>query len=654
MTAIFAMRTALRRQIAKLLHGAATRSPKGCIAAALLGVSTSVLAQAITFDSATGIVNIPSVRVGGDTYVNVTLKITDPASYSFALQGATLQTPPGPAIATYDGASAILTLPSVAVGTATYLGVTLLNTGSYNFRLQTATEQSPPTACGSGGCSVAGPSGVGLTVPAGAIAQSTGIAITAVSAGTPELPSALTPAGQKFAFTPHGTMFAQPVTITVPFDPGQVPAGATPALYKTNAQWAWEPVAGSVVSGNSMSGQVTSFSYVVVGFAPPTVVVGPRIAAGNRRAFARNAKDQLYAWGWDFSEGLGNGTTTADVYSPLASPITDARTVATGSSSQHALAVLAGGGLGQGLDGVWGWGSNGAGQLGDGSKTNRATAVRMVDAGGSPITDAKAVAAGFLHSLVLLKNGTVLATGRNLHGQLGDGFATDVDRIRAAPVTGLSDVVAIAAGGDLSIALRADGTVWTWGDNRLGQLGIGSTDFQRDVPMKVDGLPTITAIAAGGGFGLALATNGELWAWGYNFSGELGDGSSVTSRNVPGKVSIAGKVTAMSGGLQHALALRDDGTVWAWGANVLGEVGVETQPLPLQQVRTPAQVSNLSGIREISAGYALSLAIDSNGDLWSWGGNLQGELGLGTKYNDPVNPGPRQYTTPQKVNLNLN
>jgi alpha-tubulin suppressor-like RCC1 family protein len=256
--------------------------------------------------------------------------------------------------------------------------------------------------------------------------------------------------------------------------------------------------------------------------------------------------------------------------------------------------------------------------------------------------------------LVLLKNGTVLATGRNLHGQLGDGFATDVDRIRAAPVPGLSDVIAIAAGGDLSMALRADGSVWTWGDNRLGQLGIGSTDFQRDVPTKVGGLPTITAIAAGNAFGLALATNGELWAWGYNFSGELGDGTTVTSRNVPGKVPIAGKVTAMSGGLQHALALLDDGTVWAWGANVLGEVGVETQPLPLQQVRTPAQVSNLSGIREISAGYALSLAIDSNGDLWSWGGNLHGELGLGTKYNDPVNPGPRQYTTPQRVNLNLN
>jgi uncharacterized delta-60 repeat protein len=132
---------------------------------------------------------------------------------------------------------------------------------------------SGPTLIGATGGTVAGPLGAQVVVPAGALAQGTAIAVAQTSTGAPALPAGITAFGQTFAFTPHGTSFTTPVTISVPFDPANVPAGTTPALYKTNAaQSAFELVAGATVSGGVMSGQVTGFSYAVVATPPKNSV----------------------------------------------------------------------------------------------------------------------------------------------------------------------------------------------------------------------------------------------------------------------------------------------------------------------------------------------------------------------------------------------
>ncbi len=268
----------------------------------------------------------------------------------------------------------------------------------------------------------------------------------------------------------------------------------------------------------------------------------------------------------------------------------------------HSLALLADGT-------VWAWGNNVWGQLGDGTRISRSTPVQVVGPGGEgflsdiiAIAAASALSSGvrFGHSLALKADGTVWAWGYNGQGQLGDGTTTE--RTTPVQVVGLTDVVAIAAGigpesdadraSGWSLAVKADGTVWAWGDNTYGKLGDGTTT-SRSTPVQVVGpggagfLTDVIAVAAGGGntpftgggvgHSLALKADGTVWAWGYNLQGQLGDGTT-THRNTPvqvvgpGGIGVLSEITAIAagGGSQpggHSLALKADGTVWAWGNN---------------------------------------------------------------------------------------
>ena len=178
------------------------------------------------------------------------------------------------------------------------------------------------------------------------------------------------------------------------------------------------------------------------------------------------------------------------------------------------------------------------------------------------------------------------------------------------------------------------GTVLAWGDNVDGQLGNG-TFTTSNTPVEVSGLTGVTAIAAGGAFNhhsLALKSDGTVWAWGYNGGGELGNGT-YTDNNTPVEVNGLSGVTAIAGGGFHGLALKSDGTVWAWGYNVSGQLGNGTNTTS----NTPVQVSGLSGVAAIAGGDIHSLALKSDGTVWAWGYNLDGELGNGT-YTDSNTP----------------
>jgi YD repeat-containing protein len=308
------------------------------------------------------------------------------------------------------------------------------------------------------------------------------------------------------------------------------------------------------------------------------------LAAGDNHSLALTADGHVWAWGYNGYGQLGRGTTTnsqvpAQVLTAAGQPL--AGIVAIGSGAGYGLALAADGT-------VWAWGENGSGQLADGTTTNRTLAQQVRDANGAPLVGIRAIAAGDDHVLALKADGRVLAWGYNGYGQLGDNTTTARTRARMVLDDGyraLTGIVAIAAGGNQSLALGSDGYALAWGSNGYGQLGDGSTT-NRYLPQWVvdaDGfpLPGVAAIAAGQNHSLALEVGRRLLGWGRNDQGQLGDGSWTDRRWAAAVVDADGhqpsEVQVIAAAGSHNLALRADATLLGWGDNGYGQVGDGTQ-----------------------------------------------------------------------------
>ena len=230
------------------------------------------------------------------------------------------------------------------------------------------------------------------------------------------------------------------------------------------------------------------------------------------------------------------------------------------------------------------------------------------------------IAAGSYYSLALKSDGTVWTWGSNLFGELGNESLNNSNT--PVQVSGLSGIIAISTGLDHSLALKSDGTVWAWGDNSYGEFG-NDTSINSDTPVQVSGLAGVVAISAGSDYSLALKSDGTVWAWGDNLFGELGN-NSTTNSDTPLQVSGLSGITAISAGLAHSLALKKDGTVWGWGSGLTGAVsGLFSEILKTfsqgfssgapnnmgNPVLTPVQVSNLTSVTAIAAGSDFNLAI---------------------------------------------
>jgi alpha-tubulin suppressor-like RCC1 family protein len=322
-------------------------------------------------------------------------------------------------------------------------------------------------------------------------------------------------------------------------------------------------------------------------------------------------KYSAVAWGQNLLRQLGNGS--ANSLSSVPVPVSGLSFVtATAAGGVHSLGLLANGT-------VVAWGGNSFGQVGDGT-----TVVKEVPVAVGGLTGVKAIAAGGNHSLALLQNGTVVAWGDNESGQLGTGNTTDSEV--PVPVKGLAGVRAVAAGANHSLALLSSGTVVAWGENESGQLGTGSTKSST-VPVAVKGLTGVTEVSAGGEFSLALLNNGTVDAWGSNQFGQLGNTAvEEPASTLPVRVGTLTGVSEIAAGATHGLALLSNTTVMAWGQDSFGEIGNGT--IQTRQ-ETPVEVSALSGVTAISAGRQDSVALLSSGTAMTWGINQWGTLGDG-------------------------
>ena len=423
-----------------------------------------------------------------------------------------------------------------------------------------------------------------------------------------------------------------------------IPANASEGSYTYKAQvWA----GGQAISDLS-GGQV--FTVTCNGGGTPNVnsCAMACIATGRKHSLTLKLNGTVWAWGYNYYGQLGDGTTTSR-HTPIQVKGPDGEgyltdVIAVSAGYDHSLALK--------RDGtVWAWGDNYEGNLGDGTTTMHDAPVQVKGPNGEGyLTDVIAIA-GYTHSLALKRDGTVWAWGANYEGHLGDGTTTS--RHTPVQVKGpggegyLTDVIAVSAGDDFSLALKRDGTVWAWGVNYNGQLGDGTTT-ERHTPVQVKGpggegyLTDVIAVSAGDDFSLALKSDGTVWAWGYNGNaegnGQLGDGTTA-ERHTPVQVKGPGgegyltDVIAVSAGNAFSLALKSDGTVWAWGDNSDGQLGDGTttdRHTPVQ-VKGPNGEGYLTGVVAISAGKELhSLALKQNGTVWAWGINAFGALGDGT------------------------
>jgi hypothetical protein len=341
----------------------------------------------------------------------------------------------------------------------------------------------------------------------------------------------------------------------------------------------------------------------------------------------------VWAWGYNSDGELGNGTVTP--YSGLNTPVQASNlsnVVSVKGGSQHSLALKSDGT-------VWAWGNDGWGQLGNGKYASSLVPIQVPG-----LTNVIAIAAGSLHNLAVKSDGTAWAWGFNYFGQVGNGpGAGRGNALSPVQVKGLTGITAVAAGGDTSFALKSDRTVWAWGYDGQGELGNGTNDENaHSIPTRVKNLSTAVAISGGVEHALALLANGTVMAWGDNQTSELGTTTTTTCggysspcSTVPVRVSGLTGVTAVAGGYGYSLAVKSDGSGWGWGTDGYGELGNGAAQL-YGGVKTPVK-AKVQNVVAIAAGASFSVWLRSDGTVWAVGYNGEGQLGDGT-FTDSVTP----------------
>lgn len=335
---------------------------------------------------------------------------------------------------------------------------------------------------------------------------------------------------------------------------------------------------------------------------------GP-FACATAHTVARKVDGTLWGFG-----GNGVGQLAVPYFDKTISPKqigTDSDWFNVTAGRYHTLAVKYDGTL-------WGWGGNNFSQLGLGDYQYRTSPVMITNE-----YDWYNVFAGRYFTIALKNDGTLWAWGENDFGQLGVGSFQDV--MIPTQIGEDNDWLDIAAGYQHVIGIKTDGTLWAWGDNESDQLGLGPDTVRVNRPLQIGTAYNWKDVAAGTYHTLALKSDGTLWAWGYSNWGQLGAGTMVARSQFPMQIGSANDWEVIAAGHTHSLAIKNNGTLWAWGDNRTGQLGLDYAR------NTPAQVGNDQDWDYISGGDGFTVARKDDGVLWAWGANTEGQLGIGTE-----------------------
>jgi len=336
--------------------------------------------------------------------------------------------------------------------------------------------------------------------------------------------------------------------------------------------------------------------------------------------------DTLWTWGSNYYGTLGYNDFV-DIYTPVTTFAggTNWKQVAGGFFSTAAIKT----------DGtLWVWGRNNWGQLGNNTQTNRSTPVTTF----AGETNWKQVSSGGYHTAAIKTDGTLWTWGINSDGQLGINDA-GVSTGRFTPVTtfaGGTNWKQVACGFKHMAAIKTDGTLWTWGQNSSGELGINNATGKITPVTTFAGGTNWKQVACGlkittifGCNTAAIKTDGTLWTWGSNYTGQLGINNSTTPICTP-VTTFAGGTNwkQVSSGSNHTAAIKTDGTLWTWGWNYnKGQLGINNTTSKITPVTTFVGGTNW---KQVSCGVLHTSAIKTNGTLWTWGENANGQLGDNT------------------------
>ena len=292
---------------------------------------------------------------------------------------------------------------------------------------------------------------------------------------------------------------------------------------------------------------------------------------------------------------------------------------------------------------LWAWGRNDYGQVGDGTNTNKNVPTQI-----GTDTDWKFIAAGDNHTMAIKNNGTLWAWGRNNYGQLGDG--TTINKNIPLLVNNDTDWKTISLDTEFTIALKNNGTLWGWGKNYISQLGSSNSTLAFYLPTQIGSETNWKTMDTGIQTTVALKTNNTFWGWGASDNGVFGNGMSSTMANlsIPTQTLPNTDWDKISVGQSTTLALKSDGSLWAWGLNSFGAVGNGTF-VNNGTNYVPNHIGTATNWVSISMGRYVSRAINNNGALFCWGYNSNGQVGDGTTTNrnipTPIGIGTSWLTT---------
>ena len=384
---------------------------------------------------------------------------------------------------------------------------------------------------------------------------------------------------------------------------------------------------GTTVSGTGASSPITisgltaNSAYTVTVAAVNSFGAGPSSAASSS---VTPQEQQLWVWGPNNIGQLGlNNITSYSSPKQVGAVTTWNKIGALGSSNGVGFAIRSN----NSLWALGGW--NLFGQLAVGNTTNYSSPKQI-----GSLTNWREISGSGTSAFGLKTDGTLWAWGYNGNGDLG--INSTYNQSSPVQIGALTTWAKISKSTSLGffLAITTSGTLYAWGANANGQLGLGDTT-RRSSPVQVGALTTWLSVACGGYHTLAITTSGTLWAWGKNNNGQLGLGNA-TYYSSPKQIGALTNWAFVSGGNQFSVAVKTDGTLWTWGAG--GALGLNNTT----SYSSPKQVGALTNWRMAAAGITNTcLAIKTDGTLWSWGDNTQGQLGLGntTAYRSPKQVG---------------